>query len=89
MKRLIAGLFGATLLLSTLGVTAASAGPENGKAGPNGHNDFGLCTAASNGEKKGWTDGALPPPFGGPDGDWTRDEFLEEVCNPFPTPGGK
>lgn len=48
MKRLIALLFGTTLLVSMFGVISANAAP-----GPNGNNDKGLCTAYFNGQKNG------------------------------------
>ncbi len=48
MKRVLAALFGAALLVSGFGVVNANAEP-----GPNGKNDKGLCTAYFNGQKKG------------------------------------
>jgi hypothetical protein len=75
----------------SLGVSQAE-----GKPGPNGHNDFGLCTAAQHGKKTGWTDGSLPAPFAGaPDGSdegdagGGRQDFIDAFCDPMPTPGGK
>jgi hypothetical protein len=59
MKRVLATLFGATMLLTAFGVTAVSADP-----GPNGHNEKGLCTAYFNGQKKGHQEGEGPGPFG-------------------------
>jgi hypothetical protein len=94
LRKIIVAVMTAALLAG--GAGAAFAGPENGKAGPNGHNDYGLCTAASHGNKNGWTDGALPPPFAGaPDGSDAgsdpggRQDFIDAFCDPFPTPGGK
>ena len=59
VKKVLAALTAATLMFG-LGSVALAAG--NGKAGPNGHNNGGLCTAYFNGQKKGWADGA-PGPF--------------------------
>lgn len=64
MKRMIAVLFGTTMLLAAFAVTSASADP-----GPNGNNDKGLCTAYFNGQKTGHdkqaeNDGESPGPFG-------------------------
>ena len=54
MKKTLATIFGALMLLATFGVAAASAAPgDNGKAGPNDHNGKGLCTAYFNGQKNG------------------------------------
>ena len=48
MKRALALLFGATMIVATFGVVSANADP-----GPNGNNDKGLCTAYFNGQKNG------------------------------------
>lgn len=95
---MIVGALATLVMVLGLSSGAFAAKDDNqGKAGPNDRNNYGLCTAASNGEKNGWTDGALPRPFAGaPDGgtDSDRDggsrtDFIDEFCNPFPTPGGK
>jgi len=95
LRKIIAASFAALVLAGGAGAAFGAPG-DNGKAGPNTHNNFGLCTAASNGNKNGWTDGALPPPFAGaPDGSDSgsdpggRQDFLDAFCDPFPTPGGK
>ena len=89
MKRILT--IGVAFAIALGGAAVANADP-----GPNGHNDYGLCTAAGHGEKNGWTDGDLPGPFAGaPDGDDPGDEpggrqdFLDAFCDPMPTPGGK
>ena len=48
MKRMLALLFGASMVFAMFGVVSASADP-----GPNGNNDKGLCTAYFNGQKNG------------------------------------
>lgn len=59
MKRLLAMLFGATMLFALFGAGTVSAEP-----GPNGSNDKGICTAYFNGQKKGHESGDSPGPFG-------------------------
>jgi hypothetical protein len=49
MKRMLATIFGALMLLTVFAVTASA----EGKAGPNGSNEKGLCTAYFNGQKNG------------------------------------
>ena len=51
MRKIIVTTIAALLLAG--GATAAFAGPENGKAGPNGSNNHGLCTAYFNGSETG------------------------------------
>lgn len=62
MKKLLAALAAALMMLGMFGVVSASADP-----GPNEHNEKGLCTAYFNGQKKGhdqdgdgYTDKARP-----------------------------
>ena len=67
MKRLLALICGATLLLAA-GAGTASAAHEG--PGPNGSNDKGLCTAYFNGQKNGHEKqkertGEYPGPFAG------------------------
>lgn len=58
MKRVLATLFGAALLVSGFGAVSANADP-----GPdNGNSKKGLCTAYFNGQKNGHDDNS-PPPF--------------------------
>ena len=61
MKKLIAF---AALVLMLGGANGALAAKDDnqGKAGPNGKNDHGLCTAYFNGQKKGH-EGGSPRPF--------------------------
>jgi hypothetical protein len=59
-KFLIAAVL-ATLVASGAGLGVSQAKSDNGKAGPNGSNEHGLCTAYFNGQKKGNSDNA--PPF--------------------------
>ena len=68
MKRILAVICGATLLLAAAGASVASAAHEG--PGPNGSNDKGLCTAYFNGQKKGHEkqkerNGEYPGPFAG------------------------
>ena len=56
-KFIIAGVASLLTLISIVGIAQAQ-----GKAGPNGNNEHGLCTAYFNGQKSGWQ-GDGPPPF--------------------------
>ena len=56
-KFVIAGVASFMTLVGVVGIAQAQ-----GKAGPNGSNNHGLCTAYFNGQKSGWT-GDGPPPF--------------------------
>ena len=60
MKRMLATVFGALMLLTVFAVTASA----EGEAGPNGSNEKGLCTAYFNGQKNGHEEGNGPGPFG-------------------------
>ena len=64
MKRLLAMVFGLTMVMAAFGATASAAPPEGKGPGPNGHNEKGLCTAYFNGQKKGHEEGNGPGPFG-------------------------
>ena len=82
MKRVLAAVFGATMMLATLGAAAVSAAPgDNGKAGPNGSNEKGLCTAYFNGQKKGHEEGNGPGPFGQLEDDATDDGSNEDLAD--------
>ena len=68
MRKIILGTLSALLLILGAFTTGASAAKDdnNGKAGPNGNNDRGLCTAYFNGQKNGHGDGEdgdRPAPF--------------------------
>lgn len=58
MKRVLALIFGATMLLGTVAVTGAVADP-----GPNDSNNKGLCTAYFNGSDTGRANKRGAPPF--------------------------
>ena len=58
MKRLIAMLFGATVLFAAFGAAPVSAAPKEDQ------NAHGICTAYFNGQKNGHTSGESPGPFG-------------------------
>ena len=85
MKRTI--IAAAVLALGAAGAGVSLADPGDGP-GPNGHNDYGLCTAYSAGSEQGQAQKHKAPPFkaledaaGGADkvGDYCADK----------TPGGK
>jgi hypothetical protein len=61
LKKLIA-LVALTLMLGGATAATAAKGENQGKAGPNGNNDHGLCTAYFNGQKNGH-EGGSPGPF--------------------------
>ena len=98
MRKMIAGAITALLLMLGFAAGAVAAPGDNGKAGPNGHNEKGLCTAYFNGQKKGHEEGNGPGPFGvledeSADPEDSEDEDLEteqqvsddvfEFCNQF------
>jgi hypothetical protein len=60
-RRLLAVLAASFMLVGLFGGAALA---NNGKAGPNGHNEKGLCTAYFNGQKNGHEEGDGPGPFG-------------------------
>ena len=64
MRKIILGAFTALfLLVGFTGGAFAAKGEDQGKAGPNGKNDHGLCTAYFNGQKKGHDKNGQPGPF--------------------------
>lgn len=62
MKRMLALLCGATLLLAAAGASVASAEKPD-DAGPGDNNKHGLCTAFFNGQKNGHDKNGDPGPF--------------------------
>ncbi len=76
MKRALAALFGAALLISGFGVVNANAAP-----GPNGNNNKGLCTAYFNGSDTGRANKRGAPPFQGLEAAAeASDQTVEEFC---------
>lgn len=77
MRKIILGALATLLLVAGAFGAQAAPGENNGKAGPNGSNDKGLCTAYFNGQKNGHDkqreDGSYPGPFAG----------LEEAGNAY------
>jgi hypothetical protein len=61
-KRIVALALAATTMAGGFGLAVAAPG-DNGNAGPNGHNEHGLCTAYFNGQKNGHDRNGDPAPF--------------------------
>jgi hypothetical protein len=85
------------IVVTAIAAIALMSGVSMASPGPNGHNNFGLCTAYSSGSATGQAHKHNAPPFvalaqaadqaGNNDGTATADE-IQSYCNQF-GPGGK
>jgi hypothetical protein len=86
-QRVFALLF-AGLIAGGGGMGVAQADPGHNSAGPNGHNDHGICTAYFNGLKVGHEQGNSPGPFGALEDRFDDDtQDIYNFCSTIPSPG--